>query len=276
VVPDWERKPVVLILPSDVWTPLSGRSYELAPGVYNAILFPTSIRNVSIRAQRLGSVWIRPQAPYECGVYCDDRYPCENIYLWGLDVAECARDGIRFWGSRGIIIDRCKSHHNVWNGIALHRNADSMVISSIVRDNGIQGTNMRHGLYVGGHRINVLNNLFVNNSGFGIHFWDTPALASNCVISGNRVINHPSYGGIVVRRPDGDIRGLNVITDNQIIAARNCLQLDGGGNDQVHRNICTGTMTWMLVAQNMHGRVWTSGNTGGPTFDPANLCVVES
>lgn len=253
-------------IPAAVRSLADGDTLTLRPGVYDALCFRRSLRNIIVRAQYPGRAWIRPRPPYECGVYSPNDVAMYGLTIEGLDITAPV-NGVNFWGSQDVTVRDCHVHHAGNQGIALHHCDGSTVQGCLIEYNGTLGSNQRHGLYASGDRITVRDNCFRSNSGWAVHLWP---FATRAIVSGNLILDHPRGAGIVYQRyaSDTDPANANRVTRNTIINAINGVQALGGIGDVIADNTCTGC-TWGVNLQGPAGRVYLDGNIGSPLYNPS-------
>lgn len=255
------------ILPTDTWTPESGKTYTLAPGTHNAVFFRQSVENVTIVGEP--GALTRPQPPYLCGVYVDDRMSAINVRLYNLDIAGASVDGIRFWGDHGIEIVNCSVRSCLNQGIALHGCTNCLVTGCRISWNGYGDRSdipQAHGIYASGNWLQIIGNNIWRNRGWGVHLWEE---AYNSQVVENKISGHVRGAGIVCGQKNGIPNGGNTFARNHIDGGSG-ITLRGGGDYRLIDNVCTNVPPekYALDIQKCKGPVLLVGEAGGKVWDP--------
>lgn len=241
------------ILPTDKWTAERGHTYKLRPGTHNAILLPDP-KGITIIGQPLAV--IRPQPPYDCGVYCDNRLQAEGITLKGLWIVGAKVNGVNFWNGHGITLDDCLIDLSGSLGVALHNcNRTTLTRCNIT-------SSKSHATYLSGDSITVANCRIHDNGKCGVHLWTDAVggIIRNATIIGNNIRNHGRQA--IVTRCDDPV----VIADNYVDAAMNGVEvLKGGGT--IIGNTIRNVTHWHVCVQKGEGAVRMVGGYG-KVFDP--------
>ena len=247
-------------IPAAVRLLADGDTLTLKPGMYDALCFRRSLRNITVRAQYPGRAWIRPRPPYECGVYSPNDVPMYGLTLEGLDITAPV-NGVNFWGSQDITVRDCHVHNCGHLGLALHYCDGTTIRGSLLEGNA------KHATYLSGDRITVRDCLIRNNGRSAVHLWP---FATRAIVSGNLILNHPNGAGVVYQRTSEDVDPANAnrVTRNTIIKAINGVQALGGIGDVIADNTAV-SCTWGVNLQQPAGRVYLDGNIGSPLYNPS-------
>jgi hypothetical protein len=252
-------------------------------GTYNAILLKPGWDGITLKAQNLAKALIRPQAPYECGIYGSSDKVFKDITIYGFDVAGAKVNGISFRNSERVKVEQCYIHHNGNMGVALHYCNQLQLIDCFLELNGSgilgpTGAGQQHSTYLSGVQLYVAGNLIMNGT-YGVHIWPW---CTRSIIENNTILNH-SGAGIVLARWEKDPKNANYIANNTCIGGQYGVQLLQGTQERIYNNVFYKNLYSVGLWQNSgDGPKFTGGSVyldsnylgGDPIFDPAKKGVM--
>jgi hypothetical protein len=251
-------------------------------GTYNAILLKPGWDGITLRSQNPAKAVVRPQAPYECGIYGASDKVFKDVTIQGFDIGGAKMNGINFKNSRIRLIGN-HIHHNANIGVALHFCNQSEIIDNFIEKNGEgeegpKAVGEQHATYISGDQLIVTGN-YIYHGDYGIHIWPW---GTRCIIEGNTIVRH-SKASIVLARWDTDPKNANYIANNTCIGSNYGVQIVQGTHERVYNNVFVKNLYSIGLWQNSGdgpkftgGSIYVDSNylSGDPIFDPAKKAVM--
>lgn len=215
-----------------------GQVFVFLPGVYSGQL--------TLKPEHRGTpqhpTVLKSQEKYKAILHGSPNY---GIYVhkgadWvivdGFEVRSAGNDGILSDGDYNVIRN-CWIRHNLGQGIISHNVTGSVYERNLIEFNG-SNIQFDHGLYAGGEKLVLRQNLIRFNSSHGIHMYPS---ARNCIIENNLVYGN-TRSGILVWCPEGG--GQNRILQNTVVENGYGLDFKNGKGEVVANNIIAQNTGW--------------------------------